>query len=117
MNKIKIEKDIIVEDQYGVQRQVWLKGEEVEPYVYNAVLSQNKAINPEDLPVQPSKADSQVIPSLHNNSIENKMLDEEPKQDEPKEEAPQEPEIADDKAPVEDKPKTRKKRSAKPKKG
>lgn len=72
MPTIKIEKDIFVKDEYNVERRVWVAGNEVETYVYNAILKTNKVVNPEDLPVAPN---SEVTsPSLHNNTLETKEL-------------------------------------------
>jgi hypothetical protein len=120
VNKIKIEKDIIVQDQYGVTRTVWLAGDEVEPYVYRAILKHNTVVNTEDLP-EALVGDTNVN-SLHNQPMEYKILDEvqekpapEVKQEEAKLESAPEEAVQE---PVADKaPPKRKKRSAKPKKG
>jgi hypothetical protein len=72
-DKIKIEKDIFVRDNFGVRRAVWLAGQEVEPYIYNSILRTNTVVNGEDLPVQPNLNST---PSLSTTTIQNKMLPE-----------------------------------------
>lgn len=51
--KIKIEKNIYVRDKYKVKRQAFTAGQEVSQHEYDAVLSTNSVINPEDLPKKP----------------------------------------------------------------
>lgn len=51
--KVKIEKNIYVRDKYRVKRQAFTAGQEVDLFEYDAVLSTNSVINPEDLPQRP----------------------------------------------------------------
>lgn len=41
---ITIEKDIHVRDKYGVRRQAFIAGTQVEPHVYNAILRSNQIV-------------------------------------------------------------------------
>lgn len=52
--KIRIEKNIYVRDKNKVRRQAFTAGQEVDQYEYDAVLSTNAVINPQDLPVKPT---------------------------------------------------------------
>lgn len=51
--KVRIEKNIYVRDKYKVKRQAFTAGQEVDVNEYNAVLSTNAIVNPEDLPTAP----------------------------------------------------------------
>lgn len=66
MSTVKIDKTIIVKDEYGVTRQAFVAGDVVEQYIYNAVLSSSTVQNPKDLPVQP---DNETVTSLNQGGI------------------------------------------------
>lgn len=52
--QIKIEKNIYVRDKYKVKRQAFTAGQLVDQFEYDAVLSTNSVINPQDLPKRPT---------------------------------------------------------------
>lgn len=66
MEKIKIEKTIYIRDKYKVKRQAFMAGQEVDKFEYDAVLSTNSVVNPQDLPSKPV---------VVKRSIETKMLE------------------------------------------
>lgn len=73
MSKILIEKTIFARDKRGVKRQVFVAGDEVESYVYHAILRQNTVINVDDLPITETKITG--VSSLHAKPIETKVLE------------------------------------------
>lgn len=103
--KIKIDKDIYVRDQYGVRRRTFVAGEEVEGYVYRAVLKHNTVLNPEDLPV--IAVEDVAIGSFHSKPMETKEL--------PIEEPVAEPEV-EQVEPVVEEPEVKKRKGGRPKK-
>lgn len=72
-DKILIEKTIFARDKRGVKRQVFITGDLVEPYVYQAILRHNTILNPEDLPNFEKKEIG--MSSLHARPIETKVLE------------------------------------------
>lgn len=100
--KITIEKDIYLRDQYGVRRRAFVAGEEVEGYVYRAVLKHAVVVNPEDLPNL--KVEEVSTGSFHSKPIETKQL--------PIEEPSTEPEVEE----VEPEPEVKKRKGGRPKK-
>ena len=71
-DKIYIEKTIYARDKHGVKRQVFIRGQFVEPHVYEAVLRTNTIVNPQDLP----KAETKDVPiQVISKPVEVKILD------------------------------------------
>ncbi len=78
MEKVKIEKDVFVRDQYGVRRRAFVAGTEVEKVVYDATFKTNTPVDAKALPQEPEEVEDKLgVNLLKDDSIENKMLPEE----------------------------------------